>query len=151
MTKRSNLTYNQDDLHFPILTFRNDLEHLFDDFFRRDRLSKNHSSLPKCNIFETQESYNIDVRLPGLSAKEVDLSLHDNILTIKGEHLDENKQDDKNYHLREFSSQSFQRSWELPANVDKDKLTASFESGIIKIELPKKHEEASVVKINIKE
>lgn len=151
MTKNDHLIRHQKDLHRPLLTFRSDLEHLFDDFFREERLSKSNSSVPKCNIFETEKSYHIDVKLPGLSSQEVDLSLNGNILTIKGGHLDETKQDDKHYHLREFSYQSIQRSWELPASIDAEKLSASFESGILKIELPKKHAETSVKKIKIKE
>lgn len=149
MTKHNHLMRQQKDLHLPLLTFRSDLEHLFDDFFRSEQRQKSNANVPKCNIFESEKAYHIDVKLPGLSSQDVDLSLSGNILTVKGEHLDENKADDLHYHLREFSHQSVQRSWELPPSIDAEKLSASFEAGILRIELPKKHAEVSVKKINI--
>jgi len=151
MNKYNDSKRQQADFYIPLLNFRNNLEHLFDDAFKKTTLSESNASIPPCNIFETDKAYHIDVKLPGLSSKEVDLSLDNNILTIKGEHVDDNKHSDKHFHSIEFSYESMQRSWELPANVDSEKLSASFDAGILKIELPKKKAESSIKKIKIKE
>ncbi len=151
MANNNRLTRHQEELYFPLLNFRSHLGHLFDDALRGVSLSEANTSIPKCNMFETEEAYYIEVNLPGMSSKEVDVSLDKNILTIKGEHCDKNNQNNKHYHLKEFSCQSMQRSWELPPNIDAEKLSASFDAGILKIELPKKKPEASVKKIMIKD
>lgn len=151
MNKNNHSTGHQQEIQFPLLNFRRDMEHLFDDFFRGDRLPKTNSYVPKCNIFETEKSYHIEVELPGMSSKAVDLSLNDNVLTIKGEPLDEHDQENKHYYSREFSCKSVRRAWELPTNIEAEKLEATFESGILKIELPKKQAETSKKKITIKE
>lgn len=153
MAKNKHLMHHKGGFHFPssLLNFRQDMDHLFDDFFRESQATQKSAAIPKCNIAETENSYHIEVQLPGVTAKEVDLSLDNNVLTIRGEHKDEQEQSDKNYHSKEFSSTSIQRSWELPKNIDADNLKAAFESGILKIDLPKQDAQSSIKKIDIQD
>ena len=153
MSKHKHLKPHHGGFHFPssLLDFRRGMDHLFDDFFRDSQMALPNIEAPKCNISETEKAYHIEVQLPGMSAKDVDLSLDNNVLTIKGEHKSESENKDKNYHSREFSTMSIQRSWELPKNVNADGLHAAFESGILKIDLPKSKAGNVTKKIEIKD
>jgi len=75
--------------------------------------------------------------LPGLDAKDVDVSASGDMLVLKGEKHQESEQKDQNYHFSERAYGSFQRAFELPASVDRDKITADFSKGVLTIEMPK--------------
>ncbi len=150
MSRHKHLTHHHDGFSFPsLLNFRQDIDHLFDDFFH-GHMSKKDIALPKCNIAETDQSYHIEIQAPGMSEKDIELSLENNVLKIKGEHKHEHKEDKKNYHSVEFSTTSIHRSWELPHNVDTDLRSAEFKNGILAINLPKKTSGQSMRKIEVK-
>lgn len=101
---------------------------------------------PVIDVRENSTNYMIDVELPGLKKEEVTLSFHDNTLTISGErkYIHEEKapeiEGEKkqwSYHRTERFYGKFQRSFTFPSEVDADKITATFEDGILKIEIPK--------------
>jgi HSP20 family protein len=133
-------------------SFRGEMDRLFDRFsgnfgfpslrrmFDMDLPSRGSSfgfSVPAIDMTEDETAYKISAELPGLDAKDVDLSVTGDMLVIKGEKRQESEQKDKNYHFSERSYGSFQRAFELPASVDRDKVSASFAKGVLTIELPK--------------
>jgi len=78
--------------------------------------------------------------LPGIDPKDVEISLSDNVLTIKGEKKQEKEEENENYHVIERSYGGFTRSFRLPGQVQNDKVKATYKNGILKITLPKTEE-----------
>ena len=87
--------------------------------------------------------------MPGLDPKDIDISLSDGLLTIKGEKKQEREEKEENYHLAERSYGSFARSIRLPGEIQSDKIGASYKNGVLKVTLPKS-EEAKKKEIKIK-
>ena len=94
-------------------------------------------SVPAIDMSEDEKAYKISAELPGLDAKDVDVSVSGNMLVLKGEKRQEREEKDKNYYLSERAFGSFQRSFELPASIDRDKVAADFSKGVLTITLPK--------------
>jgi len=78
---------------------------------------------------EDEKVYKISAELPGIDAKDVDVSVFGDMLVLKGEKRQEREEKDKNYHLSERAYGSFQRAFELPASVDRNKIAADFSKG----------------------
>jgi len=94
-------------------------------------------SVPAIDMSEDEKAYKISAELPGLDAKDVDVSVSGNMLVLKGEKRQEKEEKDKNYYFSERAYGSFQRTFELPASVDRDKVAADFSKGVLTITLPK--------------
>lgn len=86
---------------------------------------------------EDDKTYHVTAELPGMSEKDVEVTFADNTLTISGEKKEEKEVKEENYHRRERSFGSFRRAFTLPAEVDEEKINASFKDGVMTIELPK--------------
>jgi HSP20 family protein len=104
---------------------------------------------PRVDLTETKDSFVVNAELPGLDAKDVDVSISGNIITIKGEKKKEEEEKNDHNHYVERYYGSFQRSFQLPANVQTDKIDATFDKGVLKVTLPKT-EEAKKKEIEIK-
>jgi HSP20 family protein len=122
---------------------------LFDDFFARDlwnwspnNNSSTNTTIPLVNIKETNENFEVEMAAPGMNKEDFKVELDGNVLTITSEKTDENEvKDGERYSRREFSYQSFQRSFQLPKEVvDADKIEAKYESGVLRLVVPKKEE-----------
>lgn len=131
--------------------FNNGNGYLLPGFFdlSRDWLDWNNSnfsaggsSLPAVNIRETSDGFDVEMAAPGMSKKDFKIELDNNVLTISAERKTENEhKDGERYTKREFSFQSFQRSFSLPKEVvDDDKIQARYEDGVLKLSIPKKEE-----------
>jgi HSP20 family protein len=122
---------------------------LFDDFFTKDLLnwglsnnSSTNTTIPLVNIKETNDNFEVEMAAPGMNKEDFKVELDGNVLTIISENKDENevKEGDR-YTRREFSYQSFQRSFQLPKEVvDADKIEAKYENGVLRLLVPKKEE-----------
>lgn len=120
----------------------------FDDIFGRElfnwennNFSTTSTTLPSVNIKETAETYEVEVAAPGMEKSDFNITLDGNLLTISSvkEHKEISEQE--NFTRREFSYQSFQRSFELPKNVvDEEQITARYENGLLALKIPKKEE-----------
>ena len=128
----------------------NPLPMLFDDFFNRDLFNWNNSNfsgtnttIPAVNIKETPENYEVEVAAPGMTKNDFKIELDGNTLTISSEKSDEREdKEGENYSRKEFSYQSFQRTFTLPKEVvDIDKIQAKYENGLLHLLIPKKEEE----------
>jgi HSP20 family protein len=82
----------------------------------------------------------IKAEVPGMEAKDIDISLAGDVLTIKGEKKSEREEKKENYHLVERTYGSFSRSLKLPSAVDADKIEASYKQGVLTVSCPKKEE-----------
>jgi HSP20 family protein len=92
---------------------------------------------PRVETAETDKHYEVTVELPGVEQKDVQVTLDDDVLTIKGEKKAEREEKNKDYHVTERSYGAFQRAFSLPDNVEADKIAADFDKGVLKIVLPK--------------
>lgn len=123
---------------------------LLNDFFTDDWLNSSlanwkstGATLPAVNVKETNDDFSIEVAAPGMKRDDFKVELDNNVLTISSERESnsEEKGSDGNYTRREFSYQSFQRSFTLPENhVEGDKIAARYVDGILHITVPKKEE-----------
>jgi HSP20 family protein len=102
--------------------------------------------MPSLDVEEDEKSFCITVELPGMEEKDVAVSLMDRVLTIRGEKKAEQEKKEKNFHRRERVFGSFQRSLELPVDIDTEKITASFKNGVLRIDVPKSPQAQSKVK-----
>ena len=99
----------------------------------------------KCDIYEKDDAYHLEMDVPGFDKKDVQIEIDDNdYLTITAEKSSENNEedDDKNYIRKERNYGKYQRSFYV-GGIDKDNIQANFENGILKISMPKKEEEKS--------
>ncbi len=139
------------DWNEPFHGFRSEMDSLFDRFFGRSPLGLRNSPLPQSGIFEGGAlSPNIDIRendktitleaeLPGMDEKDIELTVDDGVLTLRGEKRYEHEEKEKDKAVRiERQYGSFQRSFTLPSYVDDEKVSAKFEKGVLTIELPKR-------------
>jgi HSP20 family protein len=113
---------------------------LGDTFFTDRRLS----NVPAVNISESADHYHIELAAPGLKKDDFRVSVERDMLTISTETKNENHSEGRTYNRKEYSYSAFTRSFTLPESADIEKISASYNDGILKLELPKK-EEAKVV------
>jgi HSP20 family protein len=107
---------------------------------------------PSVDVSETKDNILIKAELPGLEAKDVDVSISGDMLTIKGEKKKEQEEKDEHHHYVERFYGSFQRSFKIPVNVKADKIDAAFDKGILKVTLPKTEEaKKKEIKVKVKE
>jgi HSP20 family protein len=92
---------------------------------------------PSMDISETKESLVAKVEVPGMDEKDIQVSLQENLLTIKGEKKMEKEEKEERYHRVERSYGAFTRSVRLPVAVDASKVTATFKNGLLMVTLPK--------------
>jgi HSP20 family protein len=131
--------------------FNRMLDQTFNDFFA-GRPSEEFASrgwLPAVDIRETGDALSLLVELPGLKREDVEITLENGVLTVKGERKFEKDVKEENYHRIERTYGAFARSFTLPRNVQPDKVKAGFEDGVLRIDLPKS-EEAKPRRIDIK-
>jgi HSP20 family protein len=92
---------------------------------------------PAVDVAEKEKAYEITAELPGLSDSDIEVSLSNGTLTIKGEKKEEKEEKGKEYYLSERRYGAFQRSFQLPDGVDADKIEAAFRKGVLTVTLPK--------------
>ncbi len=101
---------------------------------------------PRVNVSEKDGVIHVEAEIPGMESKDLEVSMTDNVLTLKGEHKEEKEEKGKDVHRKEFSYGSFQRSIPLPARVQAEKAESVFEKGILKLTLPVVQEERERIK-----
>ena len=150
----------------PIVALREEVDRLFDNFWngfggrpgRMPRLPAMETSppwrfgtsldlpAPAMDLVEAEKEYCVKAELPGMDAKDIELSLSDDMLTIKGEKQEERDEKRENYHLSERRFGSFHRSFQLPRGVDREHIEARFDKGVLTVHLPKTAEAAAMQK-----
>ena len=130
------------------------VDELFNNFFKNDyheNYGNNCDSKPATNVFETENEFKVEVLLPGYKKEDVQINLHNNLLTIKVENeVTEEKSEEYKYAHREFGVSNFEKQYRVPKTVDGEKISAKFENGVLNIELPKKEEALEKTPVDIK-
>jgi len=141
----------------PLLTLREEVDRLFDDFFSGfslgpfgrhgiefdpfRRMERTIGTLkgisPKTDLSETDKAFNLSIELPGMDENDIEVTLSEGILTIEGEKQDEKKEKGKDYHLTERYYGSVHRSFRIPDTVNQDKVEATFKKGVLQLKMPK--------------
>ena len=133
----------------PVKRNQNWLPNIFNDFFDNDWMVKANATAPAINVLETEKEYKVEVAAPGMTKEDFNVHIDEaNNLIINMEKKTENKQEENaenktegRFLRREFSYSQFQQTMILPDNVDKEKISAHMENGVLQIELPKFTEE----------
>lgn len=128
----------------PVRRTQSWLPSIFNDFFDNDWMVKANATAPAINVFETEKEYRVELAAPGMTKEDFNVRIdEDNYLVITMEKKTENKEEKKEgrYLRREFSYSKFQQNMILPDNVDKEKISAVVENGVLNVLLPKLSEE----------
>ena len=123
-----------------LFNLHNQMEKVFSDLFAShdgETDIEETSWIPTVDISETENGFEIRAELPGVSKKDVNVSVTDNLLTIKGEKHQEEETDGKDYHRVERRYGSFQRSFTLPRHIETDAIKAEFKDGVLTLGIPK--------------
>ena len=124
----------------PVRRTQNWLPSIFNDFFDNDWMVKANATAPAINVFETEKEYKVELAAPGMTKEDFIVHIdEENNLVISMEKKTENKEEKKEgrYLRREFSYSKFQQTMILPDDVDKEKISAQVENGVLNIDLPK--------------
>jgi HSP20 family protein len=132
----------------PFTAMRAEMERVFDSFLGRgfgrfpalSRAEEGGALAPSIDVRETETELVVEAELPGMDEKDVNLTLNNGVLTLKGEKKSEREERKDDYHLMERSYGSFQRSFQIADTIDADKVQATFEKGVLKVTLPKRPE-----------
>lgn len=147
----------------PIEGLRQEINRLLDDFGRgywqplrrslfasgplvRRALTWDTGITPPVDVMESEKAYEIMAEVPGMDEKNIEVTVTDRILSIKGEKYEEKEEQKKEYYLRERRFGSVERSFSVPETVETDKIEASFKSGVLTLILPKKPEAQMLAK-----
>ena len=116
------------------------LSDFFDDdgFFKSPWLGGR--GMPAVNVKETDKNYEVELAAPGYDKKDFKISIDNGMLTVSAERQEEKEKKEDNYTRREFGCSSFSRSFNLPTNTNDEDIKASYEGGILKLNIAKKPE-----------
>ncbi len=116
------------------------MDHLSRHLFREEENSGAGHFAPRVNLAESEADYEITLDLPGVDAKDVNVELNDDQLTITGERKSEAEESGKTFHRVERRYGTFRRVITVPAPIDKEKITADYTDGVLRVTLPKSEE-----------
>ncbi len=147
----------EEEQEHPAYSLQREMNRLFDDFFHSFDMGRSFdlsafSTLeqsavtPRIDVHETDKELRISAELPGLTEKEIDVSLSKDMLTIKGEKKQEHEENVKGWYRMERSYGAFTRSIPLPCEVDQDNCNASFKNGVLTVALSKTAQAQSTTK-----
>jgi HSP20 family protein len=120
---------------------------VFDDFFKpwnewfdNGGLLGRVMNVPAVNIMEHKDEYKVSLAAPGLKKEDFNIAVDGNMLTISSEKEESKEEKDKKFTRKEYSYSSFSRSFTLPEEINKEKIEAKYEDGVLKLSLPRKEE-----------
>ena len=128
-----------------------DFDHFFDDMSFPTNSQQSSNLIPAVDVYEKKNKVIVEMPLVGIDPKKVDISIDNNVLTVKGKMEKKSEVEEKNYYRKEIRSGNFYRSISLPKRVADNKAVASYQNGVLKIEIPTiSIKERKVKKIPIK-
>lgn len=137
----------------PLQELKKEMDRLFQEFFGKTWFPERWESvewMPAVDVSETENEIIVKADLPGVKPEDIEISLSENILTIKGEKKREEEEKKENFYRVERYYGSFMRSISLPCDIDEEKIQATYKDGVLKIVLPKKPEEKKrVIKVTV--
>ena len=135
----------------PFSMMRREMDRLFDEFRGVRGGLYEGGFAPAVNVRQTDKGVEVTAELPGIDEKNVDVSIADNVLTIRGEKKDEKEQKEGGWQMSERSFGSFVRTIPMPMEVDEDKVSAQFKNGVLTVMLPTASDaERKTKKIDVK-
>ena len=122
-----------------LTALRRELDRLFEDFSQGSGSLRfwERAAEPAVEISDTAAAVVVKAQLPGVKKDDLQLTITENALTVKGEMKEEEKKEDKNYHRQEFRYGAFVRTIALPAPVQAEKATAQLKDGVLEVTMPK--------------
>ena len=140
-----------------ITEFHRRMDNLFDDFLTGFGITRWPMTdadkvimTPTMDVSETEDEITVSADLPGMDEKDIQVTLDNGVLTLRGEKKRESEEKKRNYHLVERSYGEFYRAIPLPSEIDADKVSARFKKGVLTVSIPKAaSEKKSEKKINI--
>ena len=148
----------------PFASFRSEMDRLFDSYFDTGAFpsmprmfgaegvaGERAMVMPKVDISDGEKAITISAELPGVDEKDVEVTLRDGVLTLKGEKKYEKKEEKDEVQIMERRYGSFQRSFRLPEGIDQGKIDAKFDKGILTVtaaKLPEAQKEARKISIS---
>ena len=150
LTKQNESEINKAPSRFALSPFE-EMERILENFSTRGWLRPFHwdepmtgelalpleRKIPSVDVLERDDEITVKAELPGIEKKDLDVSLTNNSVTIKGSSSHEEKQEEANYYRCEISKGSYMRTIALPAEIDEDKARAKFKDGVLELTLPK--------------
>lgn len=128
----------------------NNWNQYLDSFFNDDFFDSSASiNQPAVNVVESEKNYRLDLAVPGYQKEDFNVDVDGNLLTLSAQSKKEEKEEKENYTRREFSFSSFKRTFTLPENVDAQQIKATYQNGILEINLPKIEEKKKESKTKI--
>lgn len=137
---------------FDLLTdLQEDFGRLFSPALRQNQPEGWRELVPSLEIHEDENQFNLTVDVPGIERKDIDISVTGNTLTVKGERKHEEKKREKGYFYSERRYGSFQRSIQLPSEVESDKIAANYKDGVLEVTIPKSEKvKPKQIKVDVK-
>lgn len=136
----------------PLVSLQRDINHVFENFWQKVENGWNGRDTmvgmfgPSTDVTDTDNSVNVSIELPGMTEKDIDISLSGNAMTIRGEKKIEHEEERKGVYMSERHYGSFYRTVPLPAGVDPEKAEAKFKNGVLTVILPKTEEALANIK-----
>lgn len=127
----------------PEMRFQGLFDNLFSPEFQilnRSGLAATSPSLPKVNIKEGEDGYLLELAVPGMAKENFKIKLDQEVLSISSEKKEEATEDTKEYRRQEFTYHAFERRFNLPEDVDSEKISANYVNGVLSVEIPKREE-----------
>lgn len=133
-----------------VVALQNRVNSLFRDFNEGENPLTTASFVPAVDIYEDTKKVTLKLEVPGIEEKDLDIRVENNTLTVKGERKFEKEEKEENFHRIERRYGSFYRAFTLPSTVDTENVKASYNAGVLKLDLQKKAEaQPKQIKINV--
>ena len=134
-------------------TLQDRINRAFRDSYREGRQDESLTSssfAPAVDVYEDEHNVTLKIEVPGVDEKDISVNLENNTLTVHGERKIEKEEKEENYRRVERQYGSFTRTFTLPTTVDSEKVSATYDKGVLKVTLPKKAEaKPKQIKVNV--
>jgi HSP20 family protein len=133
-----------------VVALQNRMNSLFGNMAENEGPLTTANFIPAVDVYEDEKKVVLKLEVPGIEEKDLDVSVENNVLTVKGERKFEKEEKEENFHRIERRYGSFYRAFTLPTTVDTDHIDAKYEAGVLKLELKKKPEaQPKQIKVNV--
>ena len=129
--------FNRDQKNNIVNPFFNDVYSILNDSFLNEKLA---TRTPAVNFAENDNQFEVELDVPGLSKEDIKINLDKNVLSVSADKKTETVDENKKFTKREYSFNSFSRSFTLPESADQSKIEADYTDGILKLTITKKEE-----------
>ncbi len=147
---KRNVPVRREEYSDPFMALQREMNRMFDNFFEDFGLTRwdetSSGFYPQIDVKETDKEFQVIAELPGLDEKDIDISLSDDVLILRGEKRLEKEEKESNFYRMERSYGAFHRAIPLPAEVDTQHVEAVYKKGVLTVHLPKKPEAQRKVK-----